>query len=317
MANKILITGVTGFIGQHLAAHLLLSEFLVRGAVLASNVSTEIDPRIELAIVEPLGAGASWLKTMESVDTVVHLAGHVHVTNTRDANDIDSFRRINALGTAQLARQAALAGVRRFIFMSTIGVNGDNSGSEAYTEENKPNPHNPYSISKYEAEELLQKISTETGMEIVIIRAPLVYGPRCPGNFSQLIHWISKGYPLPVVSINPYRSFIYIDNLVDVLEICIRHPAAAGKTYLVSDGDDISFAELVREIAVNLDVPPRLFLFPTFLIAICGLLTGKTKTLDRLSSSLVVNISRIRQELGWEPAVKFKEGIRKTVRCYG
>ena len=223
---------------------------------------------------------------------------------------------MNLQGTECLARQAAKAGVKRFVFMSTIGVNGDNSGDNPYTEYDQPYPHNPYSVSKYEAELALKKISDQTGMEVVVIRAPLVYGPGNPGNFLLLLRIISKGIPLPLASIKNKRSLIYVGNLADALTLCALHPVAADKTYLVSDGDDVSTPELIRRIASNLGVQTRLLPFPVSLMKLAGRLTGKSGTVNRLAGSLTVNSSKIRKELEWEQPFTMEMGLACTARWF-
>ncbi|MBC8017858.1 MAG: NAD-dependent epimerase/dehydratase family protein, partial [Verrucomicrobia bacterium] len=217
-------------------------------------------------------------------------------------------------GTERLALQAAQAGVKRFIFMSTVGVNGNSSGEKSFTESDDPQPHNSYSVSKYEAELVLQRISQKTGIELVIMRAPLVYGPGNPGNFLSLLRLVSKGIPLPFASIKNRRSLIYVGNLVDALATCAVHPAAAGQTYLVSDGEDVSTPELIRRTAAALGVPARLFPLPVSLMRLAGKLTGKSGAVNRLVGSLTVDSTKIRQELGWIPPFTMEEGLAETAR---
>jgi len=225
---------------------------------------------------------------------------------------LQEFRKVNLHGTERLALQAAKAGVGRFEFMSTIGINGDNSGAKSYAESDQPHPHNSYSVSKYEAELALKEISKQTGMEVVILRAPLVYGPGNPGNFLSLLRVISKGIPLPLASVTNKRSLIYVGNLVDALATCAVHPEAAGKTYLVSDGEDVSTPELIQRTAKELGEPARLFPFPISLMRLAGKLTGKSGAVNRLAGSLTVDSSKIRRELRWVPPFTMEEGLRET-----
>lgn len=314
--HYILVTGATGFVGHFLCNRLLAEGINVRGTLLKSENASSLVDGVEPVTVEPLGADTQWSHVLEDVDIIIHLAARVHVMQETATDPLQEFRKVNLRGTERLARQAAQAGVKRFVFMSTIGVNGDNSGDKPYKEEDVPHPHNPYSVSKYEAERALQKISVETGMEVVIIRAPLVYGPGNPGNFFSLLRIVSKGIPLPLASIDNARSLVYVGNLVDALATCAIHPEAAGKTYMVSDGEDICTPELIRRTAAALRVTARLFpMFPSFL-HFTGKLIGKTKAVNQLTGSLTLDSSKIRQELGWVPPFTMVEGLRETAAWF-
>jgi nucleoside-diphosphate-sugar epimerase len=251
------------------------------------------------------------------------------------ADPLTEFRTVNVEGTAQLAREAAKAGVRRLVFISSIKVNGEEN-STPYTPDSPPNPSDPYGISKWEAEQALRKIEAETGLEVVVIRPTLVYGPGVKANFLNMMKIISRGIPLPLASITNRRSLIYVGNLVDALTICAKHPAAAGQTYLLSDGEDVSTPELIRRVAHALKVPARQFSFPTSLMRMAGkILDGnfglfKSKTektiqnlefktqnrftgaVNRLTGSLTVDSSKIRRELGWVPPFTMDEGLAET-----
>ncbi|MBV5330569.1 MAG: NAD-dependent epimerase/dehydratase family protein [Chlorobium sp.] len=343
---KVLVTGATGFVGTTLLARLLRDVDRVRAAVLAGENTGHLPAAIEQFTVEPLSEISNYTTALQNIDIVIHLAARVHVMQETATDPLQEFRKVNLHGTERLARQAAQAGVKRFVFMSTIGVNGDNSGDKSYTEGEVPHPHNPYSVSKYEAELALRQISIETGMEVVIIRAPLVYGPGNPGNFLSLLRIVSKGIPLPLASITNKRSLIYVGNLVDALAVCATHPDAAGKTYLVSDGEDVSTPELVRRVAQSLGAPCRLLPFPVswmkmvakildsfeFWVLSFGLFGSKAEkptqnsklktknrfsgAVNRLAGSLTVDSSKIRQELGWEPPFTMEEGLRVTARWF-
>lgn len=314
--NTILVTGATGFIGRLLCNRLLAEEWCVRGTLLASESSSSLVAPVEPVVIEPLGAETPWRHALAEVDTIIHLAARVHVMRERAANPLNEFRAVNTDGTERLAREAAAAGIRRFVFMSTIGVNGDNSGNIPYTENDKPCPHNAYSVSKFEAENKLRQIAAETGMEVVVVRAPLVYGPGNPGNFLSLLKAVQRRVPLPLASISNKRNLIYIGNLVDALAACVVHPAAAGQTFLVSDGQDVSTPELIRETALVLGVPTRLFPMPLSLMTLAGKLTGKSAAVNRLTGSLTVDSSKIRRELGWQPPFTMQAGLQATAEWY-
>ncbi len=310
-----LITGANGFIGKHLCLR-LSDEAKLRGTILSDESASSLLKNCEPVSILPISENTDWNDALINVDTVIHLAARVHVMRETSTDPLFEFRKVNLYGTVHLARQAAQAGVRRFVFMSTIGVNGDNSGYKSYMPSDHPKPHNPYSVSKYEAELALQKISLETGLEVVIIRAPLVYGVGNPGNFLSLLRIISKGIPLPLASITNSRSLIYVGNLVDAMALCAVHPIAAGKTYLVSDGEDVSTPELIHRTAKALGVNVRLFPMPISLMRAAGKITGKNGAVNQLTGSLSVDSSRIRQELGWIPPFTMNEGLQKTAEWF-
>ena len=310
-SSRIFITGSTGFVGSTIVKKLLQENIRLTVAVFAAE-GARFPAAIKQVVVEPLSKSCDYTAALQDIDTVIHLAARVHVMKETAHDPLQEFRKVNVYGMERLARQAAQAGAKRFVFMSTIGVNGDISGDKPYTEGDVPRPHNPYSVSKYEAELALRQISIETGMEVVIIRAPLVYGPCNPGNFLSLLRIVSKGIPLPLASVKNKRSLIYVGNLVDALATCATHPGAAGQTYLVSDGGNVSTPELVRRTASALGVPARLFPAPVSLMKLLGKLTGKSGAVNRLTGSLTVDSSKIRQELEWKPPFTMEEGLRET-----
>ena len=228
------------------------------------------------------------------------------------SNPLSEFRRVNVAGTEQLVLMAEKAGVRRFVFLISIGVNGSITHGQPSTEADKPCPYSPYTQSKFEAEQVILRITSETGMEVVIIRPPIVYGTGNPGNILQLLNVIAKGWPLPFASIKNLRSFIFVENLVDAIVTCINHPKAAVQTYLVSDGEDISTPELIRKVSAALGRPARLFPFPPSLIRFAGKLFGKSDAVERLVGSLTIDSSKIQRELGWKPPYTMEQGLKET-----
>lgn len=308
---KVIITGASGFVGKALCKRMVSNGWQVRGTIRSMEQATSFPAGVEVVQIKSIGVDTDWSDALTEVDTVVHLAARVHVMRETASEPLKEFRKTNIEGTARLAQQAAAAGVKRFVFMSTIGVNGDSTASKPYTEEDDPAPHNMYSVSKREAEDRLAGIGAETGMEIVMVRAPLVYGPGNPGNFRSLLRIVSKGIPLPLASVGNRKSFIYVGNLVDALVTCASHPAARG-IYLVSDGEDVSTPELIRRVAAALGRPARLFPFPPSMMQLFGKLTGKSDAVERLVSSLTIDSSKIRRELEWKPPYTMEQGLKET-----
>jgi nucleoside-diphosphate-sugar epimerase len=237
------------------------------------------------------------------------------------SDPLAEFRKVNRDGTERLAKQAATQGVKRFVFLSTLGVNGDERDQRgpspaAFTEADPPRPRNLYSRSKWEAEQALHRLSEAAGLETVIVRAPLVYGTDAPGNFLELIRWTKRGLPLPLGSTRNRRSLIYVENLTDFLALCLRHPLAAGETFLVSDSEAVSTTELIRQIARRRGRPARLFPFPEGLLRPVAKGLGRERTVDRLFGSLVVDAGKARERLQWSPPVSLEEGLTKTMEGY-
>lgn len=312
---NILITGASGFVGRSLARHLMASGVCVRGTLLASEASTSLVAGVELTRIEPLGPDTAWQHALTGIDTVVHLAARVHVMRENTAEPLAEFRKVNVEGTTRLACEAAKTGVKRLVFVSSIKVNGEESDSP-YHADSLYNPQDPYAVSKMEAEQNLRRVADETGLEVVIVRPPLVYGPGVKANFFKMMQVVQRGLPLPVGSIHNRRSLIYVGNLVDALATCATYPKAVGQTFLVSDGEDVSTPELIRRIASSLGVPARLFSFPVSLMKVVGKLTGKSGAVHRLTGSLTVDSSKIRQELGWTPPFTMECGLRETAAWY-
>lgn len=312
--RKILVTGASGFIGIPLCEALLKSGKYVRGAVRSLNLSSK-NVDIEYVSIGDISLKTNWRDTLAGIDCIIHCAGKAHITNETKLDDLQSYRSINTKSTKQLAEQAAEMGIRRIIFLSSIGVNGLNTNNCNYFSHNdKPNPVENYAISKYEAEKTLLQISNNTGLEIVIIRSPLVYGRSTPGNIKRLIKLMSLGIPLPLSNIKNKRSFIGVDNLVDLLITCIDSPSANGKTFLASDGLDLSTPEFINQIASSMGRKAYLFPFPLFLLKLLGCIFGKQKDINRLVGSLRIDNSYTKEVLNWSPPISIKEGIRRMVQ---
>lgn len=309
-----LVTGANGFVGKALCAELMHRKYDVRGAIRKPLHSPGL--ACDAVNVGSVGPDTNWTEALNGVDVVVHLVARVHVMYESVADPLAAFREINVAGTEQLALAAAKNGVRRLVFASSIKVNGEHTNGVAFTGMDTPSPQDPYGISKYEAEQVLRRIAQETGMEIVIVRPPLVYGPGVGGNFLRLLNLVSLGIPLPLASVNNLRSMIYLGNFVDALITCATHQAAAGKTYLVSDGEDVSTAELIRNMAGFMDKAGRLISFPSALLLLLGQLTGKRGEVERLIGSLQIDSTPIRQELGWVPLFSLKQGLQETVQWF-
>ncbi|HBW21905.1 MAG: NAD-dependent dehydratase [Elusimicrobia bacterium GWA2_56_46] len=313
--QNILITGATGFIGRALCDKLLADGIHIRAAVWREELSGNIQEGLSIVPIDSIGPDTDWAEALAGVDTVIHLAARVHVMDEKAEEPLAAYRRVNVAGTERLARMAAANGVKRLVFISSVKVHGEEA-AKSYTEDDPPAPLDPYGISKLEAEEVLKKISGETGLEVVIVRPPLVYGAGVKANFYRLMGIVARGIPLPLASIVNVRSFIYLGNLIDAITVCAAHPRAAGQTFLVSDGEDVSTPELIRRLAGCMGRPARMFPFPAFLIRLAGKLTGKTAAVERLLGSLVVDNGRIRRELGWKPPFTMTEGLRETTDWY-
>lgn len=312
--SRVLVTGANGFVGRPLCEELLRRGYQVRAAVRSPG---RLSAGMEAVSVGSIDEHTDWTGALQGVDTVIHLAARVHVMKDTTADPLAEYLKVNLLGTANLAQQAAHAGVKRLVYVSSIKVNGEEThGQRSYTEQDIPAPRDPYGISKWQAELSLQHIARETGLEIVIVRPPLVYGPGVKGNFISLLAAIDKGVPLPLAGARNARSLVYVGNLVDALIVCANHPAAAGQTYLVSDGEDVSTATLVEKIAKVLGCNSRSFYFPPGLLRAVAALLGRAGQMDRLFGSLRVSEQKIRRELGWAPPYSMEQGLSATANWY-
>jgi nucleoside-diphosphate-sugar epimerase len=307
---KILVTGANGFIGRSLCAYLRSKGHFVRGAVRVKGPdSSGADEYVE---VGDINGATDWQQALAGVDAVVHLAARVHIMHERDSDSLGAFRRVNVLGTERLARMAAKAGVKRFVFISSVKVNGEGS-DEPYTEKDIPKPEDAYGLTKREAEEALTRIAAETGLEAVILRLSLVYGPYVKANFRNLTRIAGSGLPLPLKGIHNRRSFLYLGNLVDAILTCLTHPRAAGETFLLSDGEALSTPDLLRRIAQAMNKKVVLFSVPSGILKALCKIAGKSEELKKLTGSLLVDSTKIRTLLGWQPPFTMEEGIRKTL----
>ncbi|MEE2745314.1 MAG: NAD-dependent epimerase/dehydratase family protein [Pseudomonadota bacterium] len=312
--NNVLITGANGFIGRAVCKELRTSGFTLSGT--SRDVSLRSGPEnIPLHHVSDLDSTSDWSPCLVRADTVVHLAARVHEMKKDSESSDAEYQRVNTNGTLRLAKLANDAGVKRFIFLSTIKVNGEKTNSKAFSEVDTPRPADPYSVSKWEAE---KSLSCMIGgdMEIVILRVPLVYGPHVRGNFLSLMEACFSRRWLPLGGINNSRSFLYVGNLASAITATITNSAAADKTFMVSDGQNLSTPELIKRMARALGVGKRLYSVPMFILKAAGLITGRIGTIDRLSSSLEVDSSFIRKELNWTPPFSAEDGLNETARWF-
>lgn len=309
-----LVTGANGFVGSELCARLLRDGTAVRGAVRSLSSSPD---GVEAIAMGSLSPEIDWTDALANVSQVVHLAARVYVMNDKSTDPLVEFRQVNVEGTANLARQAAAAGVRRFVLLSSIKVNGElTEEGKPFTASDVPAPVDTYGVSKREAEQTIWKLAAETGMEVVVIRPPLVYGPGVKGNFLGLMQGIDRQLPLPLGAIQNQRSLIYLGNLVDAIRVCLTHPKAAGKTFLVSDGDDVSTPELIRRVAAALGRRPLLLPVPISWMRWAGAFLGKKAAVDRLLGSLSVDMTPLREEMGWNPPYTMQAGLETTAHWY-
>ena len=310
----ILLTGATGFVGSALAKRLSSDEAAVRVVAAIRKANVVLPNGVVPIHVGDILPTTNWQAALQGIHTVVHLAARVHVMNDKSPDPLSNFLQINAQGTANLAQQAATAGVKRFIFLSSIKVNGElTQPGQAFTAEDVPAPEDPYGVSKCEAERLLRLIASETGMEVVIIRPPLVYGHGVKANFNSMMRVLSRGIPLPLAAVtNNRRSLVALDNLVDLIVTCMHHPAAANQTFLVSDGEDLSIAELLIRMGQALRKPARLFYVPTWLLKCGAHALNKSSIYQRLCGSLQLDIRKTRNVLAWHPPLSVDEGLQRA-----
>jgi nucleoside-diphosphate-sugar epimerase len=309
-----LVVGASGFVGSHLVRRLHADQRGVRAAIHRSNGGI---PRGIDTVPGSLDPAFDWRPALGGCDTVVHLAARVHIMRDHGGNPLADYRRTNVDSTLALARQAAEAGVRRFAFLSSVKACGEATALDhPLREDDLPAPRDPYGISKAEAEAGLRHLAAGTGLEVVILRPPLVYGPGVRANFRSMMHWLQRGWPLPLGCIDNRRSLIGIANLIDLITLCLDHPAAAGQTFFASDGEDLSTPDLLRRLAAALGTRARLVPVPTSLLIAAATIAGQAGAAQRLCGSLQVDIAKARTLFGWTPPLSVDDEIVRTARWW-
>jgi UDP-glucose 4-epimerase len=310
MNNKILITGATGFVGSHLLQMALAQNREVICPIRASKNATS---HSRASQIQNIDRQTDWQPHLNNVHTVIHCAARVHVMNDTATDPLAAFREVNLYGSLRLAEQAAAAGVRQFIYLSSVKVNGEMTiDGQAFSENDPPSASDPYGISKQEAEAALLALGQRSGMAITIIRPPLVYGKGVAANFLSLLIWVKKQIPLPLGSIHNQRSFVFVKNLCDFILHCVQDPRAFNQIFLVSDGRDLSTTELLQEAAKALEVPSRLLPFPVSLMTFAAKLIGKKNITDRLCQSLRVDSQKAQKQMMWTPPYTIQQGLRES-----
>lgn len=308
--SRVLITGANGFVANTLSETLMASGFQVRGSV---RSGASHSGKLACSVVGDINAATLWEEALKGIDVVVHLAGRAHVMKETASDSMAAFRKVNTAGTENLALQCAAQGVKRFVYLSTIKVNGERAESEgAFSADGEVNPQGPYALSKWEAEQALRKIGAETGLEIVIIRPPLVYGPGVKGNLPRLLKWVDSGLPIPLARVNNVRSLVSLDNLCDFIKHCIEHPDACGETFLVSDSQALSTVELIGLMAESMQRPVRWLAVPVTWLQAAGKLCRRQSEIERLCGSLFVDTRKSYEVLGWRPPFSVEDGIQQT-----
>jgi nucleoside-diphosphate-sugar epimerase len=311
---KVLVTGASGFVGSALCRNFMEQGMTTIGVVrhLPENPVLGVDYQV----VPSLMKSSLWKEILDGVDVVVHCAARAHFMRDSENDPLAVYREVNVEGTRFLAEQAVNCGIKRFLFLSSIKVNGECTSEQPFKADDIPNPKDSYGISKWEAEQVLQKIASNSNLEIVIIRPPLVYGPAVRANFLKVMKLVKSGLPLPLGAIQNSRSFVALDNLVDLILTCLHHPDAVNQTFLVSDGDDLSTPELLRRTAKAFGKSSRLIPVPVFLLRTIALLFGKADFAQRLCGSLQVDIVKVKKFLGWAPKVSVDAALLKTTKHF-
>ncbi len=313
-ARSVLVTGAGGFIGRNLLLEMTKRGWHTRGAVRKQSI---LPDGVEQVVIGEVDGQTQWEDALRGADTVIHLAARAHVLHDTAEDPIAAFRNVNVAGARKLAHEAALSGVKRLVYVSSVGVQGlQTQLGKPCSEIDPPHPHNAYARSKLEAEQALMLESRESGMEVVIVRPPLVYGAGAPGNFDHMMRALLKRIPLPFGSVRNLRSLIYVHNLVDALIVCASHPAAAGQVYLVSDGEDVSTPGLLHYLSSAMGIHERIWACPVSLLKLAGHLAGRAGQVDRLIESLQIDSGKIRRELDWKPPFTLQQGLQATGERY-
>ena len=318
----VLITGATGFVGSRLADFLRsqFPEMELRLAVRRRPEELQVPSILSVGSIEVVGdinPYTNWSNALIGVDVLIHLAARVHVMNDVAIDSLEEYRNANTLATIHLAEEAAKAGVKRFIYLSSIKVNGEETASgKSYSEDSAPAPIDPYGVSKWEAEQGLEKVCAQTGMEFVIIRPPLIYGPGVKANFQKLMGLVAKGMPLPLGAVDNQRSMLALDNLVSFISEAISNPLAANQLFLLSDGKDVSTTQLLKLLAKGMGKSSLLIPIPALILRTTAQVFGATAAADRLLGSLQIDSSKARQLLAWQPPLLVEEGINLTAKSY-
>jgi nucleoside-diphosphate-sugar epimerase len=305
-----LVTGASGFVGSALCARLIGEGFAVFGAV--RHLPAKKIVGVDYRIIPDMSSETNWSDALTGVNAIVHCAARVHIMQDTADDPLVVFRKVNVEGTVRLAKQAVDCGIKRFVYISSLKANGEYTEGVPFKADDVPEPDDPYGISKWEAEQALNEIAMETGLEVVIIRPPLVYGEGVRANFLRLMQAIKLGLPLPLGAIKNRRSLVALDNLVDLIVTCLRHKAAINQTFLVSDGEDLSTPELLRRVAHTMKRTACLFSVPVPLLINIASILGKAGFASRLCSSLQADINKTQNLLGWSPPVSVDEALQKT-----
>lgn len=309
---KVFITGLGGFVGSGIYQALSkLDTFECSGSVRRQSALSAFPRAVH---IPDISSGMDLSSDLYGVDVVIHAAARVHVMNDSSEDPLAEFRRVNVRGSLELARQAVRCGVRRFIFISSIKVNGEQTlPGQCFSADDDPMPVDPYGISKLEAEQALIKIGQETGLEVVIIRPVLIYGPGVKGNFRSMINWLRRGVPLPLGSVRNRRSILALENLIDLVRVCLTHPEASGEVFLASDAEPVSTPDLLRMIGDVLDRPARIVSVPVSILLFLAKISGRGSVAQRVLGSLQVDISKNYALLGWRPVLSTADAIKKSI----
>lgn len=313
---NVLVTGASGFVGRALCAALLAKNYAFRATVRSANSMLPSNASSVFAVGE-VDAQTNWSAALAGVNCVIHCAARAHVMHETEGDALLAYHTVNVAGTQRLAEQAAELGVRRLVFLSSIKVNGESTdGLRRFVHDDEVNPEDPYAVSKWKAEQALWAVSAQSSLEVVVVRPPLIYGAGVKGNLMRLLRWVASGLPLPLGAVDNQRSLVGLSNLVDLLLCCTEHPAAAGQTFLISDGRDLSTPQLIQLLAEGMQRPTRLLPVPVALLQAGSLLLGKRGKIDRLVGSLQVDSGHAQAQLDWTPPVSVEDGMREMARWY-